>query len=48
VTEKTRRRRTGWLPDPFGALGSFLIEALIVLTLALATLGVAMLALWLV
>ncbi|GMQ86476.1 MAG: hypothetical protein BMS9Abin07_2055 [Acidimicrobiia bacterium] len=43
-----RRRRPGWLPDPIGALLSFLAEALVVAGLAVVTIGVAAIALWLV
>jgi len=47
VTERRRRRRSGWVPDPFGALASFVIEAVVVVVLALVTLGAAAFAIWL-
>jgi hypothetical protein len=47
VTERRRRRRSGWVPDPFGALASFVIEALVVVVLGLVTLGAAALGIWL-
>jgi hypothetical protein len=47
VTDRRRRRRSGWVPDPFGALASFAIEAVVVLVLGLVTLGAASLAIWL-
>jgi hypothetical protein len=47
VTERRRRRRSGWVPDPFGALASFVIEAAIVVVLGLVTFGVAALGIWL-
>ncbi len=45
---KRRPHRSGWLPDPFGALSSFLAEALVVAALAVLTAVVAAVALWLV
>lgn len=47
MTERRRRRRSGWVPDPFGALASFVIEAVVVAVLGLVTLGVAALGVWL-
>ena len=47
MTERRRRRRSGWVPDPLGALAAFATEAMIVVVLGLVTVGVATLAIWL-
>ncbi len=40
------RQRSGWLPDPIGAFGSFIAEALAVAALVVVTAIVAAVALW--
>jgi hypothetical protein len=45
--DRLRPRRSGWIPDPIGALASFVAEAVIVVILGVIALGVAALALWL-
>ncbi len=47
MIDRGRPRRSGWIPDPLGALASFVAEAVIVVALSAATLVVAALALWL-